>query len=55
MQPMTISTGIDTTLATLEADTLYMSRELALETAPSLDRRMQSLQDSVVTLALEWE
>lgn len=55
MQTVAVPTGIETTLATLEADTFYIGRELALEAAPALDRRMQSLQDSVVTLALEWE
>jgi hypothetical protein len=55
MQPLTVPTGIETRLATLEADTFYIGRELALETAPALDRRMQSLEDGVVTLALEWE
>ncbi len=47
--------GLETRLANLEADTFYIGRELALEIAPALDRRFQSLEDGVVTLALEWE
>jgi len=45
--------GLETRLANLEVDTYYMGRELALEMAPTLDRRFQSLEDGVVTLGLE--
>jgi hypothetical protein len=55
MQPVIVPVGLETRLANLEADTFYMGRELALETAPALDRRFQSLADGVVTLGLEWE
>ena len=55
IQPSTVSTGIETRLVNLEADTFYMGRELALEMAPALDRRFQSLEDGVVTLSLELE
>ena len=47
--------GLETRLANLEADTFYMGRELALETAPPLDRRFRSLEDGIVTLCLELE
>jgi len=55
MQPVIVPAGLETRLANLEADTFYMGRELALETAPALDRRFQSLEDGVVRLGLEWE
>ena len=54
-QPVIVPMGLETRLANLEADTFYMGRELAFETAPALDRRFQSLEDGVVTLSLELE
>ena len=55
MPTASVRLGLETRLANLEADTFYMGRELALEMAPALDRRFQSLEDGVVTLGLELE
>jgi len=49
------ATLLEDALAELEANTWYLHEQMALETAPVLDRRVRSLEHDVVRLASELE
>jgi anti-sigma factor RsiW len=55
MAEMYSPTPLEDILAELEANAFYLHEQMALETAPVLDRRMRSLEHDVVRLAVELE
>jgi hypothetical protein len=55
VEPMRAPSDLEASLASLEANTFYIDREIAHEMTPVFDRRVQGLENAVFTLALDLE